>query len=188
MKSVAERRQRLDFDASWRVLKWDEADEFIDGLQPSLHQLAGGIKAADVVGVRAIPRRARTLLIAEFKDFDHPNIPSEQRSQLALDAVSDELMQGIVRKVIDTLTGATFAHDARLQRCADLEGWRPALGRSTTTLLILLCIEVPASQSVAVLAWTKVLQQRLRWLGPRTRVVVTTSMRPFNGLGVTYSV
>lgn len=96
-------------------------------------------------------------------------------------------MQDIVRKVIDTLSGATFAHDAQRQRSVDLHGWRPALGRSTTTMLVLVCIEVPATQAVAALAWTKKLQQRLRWLGPAARVVVTTSARPFNGMGVAYS-
>lgn len=188
MISIVEDRQRLDFDPSWRVVKWDETDEFINGLQAALHQLEGGIKAADVVGVRSIPHRERTLLVAEFKDYDHPNVPVAQRRQNALAAVSDDLMQDIVRKVIDTLSGATFAHDAEQQRCVDLEGWRPALGRSTTTMLVLVCIEVPATQAVAALAWTKKLQQRLRWLGPRARVLVTTSARPFNGVGVAYSV
>jgi len=186
--SIVEDRQRLDFDASWRVLKWDEADEFVNGLQPALHQLKGGIKAADVVGVRSVPRRERTLLIAEFKDFDHPDVPPPRRQQVACAAVSDELTRDIVRKVIDTLSGATFAHDAQRQRCGDLEGWRPALGRSTTTLLVLVCIEVPATQAVAALAWTKKLQQRLRWLGPRACVIVTTSARPFNGAVIAYSV
>lgn len=72
MTAIVEDRQTLQFDASWRVTKWDEADEFVAGLQPTLHQLRGGIKAADIIGVRTIPRRQRTLLLAELKDFAHP--------------------------------------------------------------------------------------------------------------------
>lgn len=115
-------------------------------------------------------------------------MPRAQEEQAARAAVSDTLMGDVVRKVVDTLAGATFAHDSRGRRNADLDGWRPALGRSTTALLVLLCIEVPASQTVAALAWTKQLQRRLRWLGPRARVLVTTSQRPFNGVGISYLV
>ena len=39
-------------------------------------------------------------------------------------------MRDIIRKVIDTLTGATFAHDAGQQRCNELSGWRACAGAS----------------------------------------------------------
>jgi hypothetical protein len=154
----------------------------------SLHQLADGVKAADAIAVRDVRYRPKLLLLAEFKDFDHPQIPPAQRAAAALSAVSDPLMRDVVRKVIDTLCGATFAHDSSQQRCVELTGWRPALGRPSTNLLILLCIEVPATQAVAALAWTKQLQRRLRWLGPNARVVVTNRARPFVGDGLTYRV
>jgi hypothetical protein len=186
--SITEDRQSLAFDSNWRVLKWDEAPEFVEGQQSSLQGLGGGIKAADVVGVRSVPSRPRTVLVAEFKDFDHPKVPPGHRPKVAADAVSEELMRDIVRKVIDTLAGATFAHDSQSARCAELDAWRPALGRSTTTMLVLLCIEVPKSQAVVALAWTKKLQQKFRWLGPHARVVVTNGSRPFSGLGITYRV
>lgn len=187
MTTVTEGRQRLELDDSWRVLKWDAADEYVHGMQRALHQLGGGLSAADVVATRRMPRQ-RTLMVVELKDFEHPRIPDHEREQNALDAVSDTLMRDIVRKVVDTLAGATFAHDGKQRRCPALDDWRPAIGLATTRILILLCIEVPASQAVAALAWTKQLQRRLRWLGPHARVVVTNSARPFAGIGVAYRV
>lgn len=185
MTTIVERRQKLVFDNSWRVVKWDQAQEYVTGLQPSLTR--GGVKAGDVVGVRVLPRQPRTLLFAEFKDFSHPNIPAAQRHKAALAGVSETLLHDIVRKVIDSLAGATFAHDPADARCLELEDWRSALGRSTTMLFILVCVELPPSQALAALAWTKKLQQRLRWLGPRSKVIVTSGVRPFSGLGITYS-
>ena len=189
MTSVSERRQRLDFDTSWQVVKWDESDEFDGSMDPALHQLPpDGVKAADVVGVRTQSRRPRTILIAEFKDFDHPSVPAHDHARVAEQATSDAVMRDLVRKVIDTLSGATFAHDASASRCAELDDWRPALARASTSLLVLLCIEVPATQALAVLPWTKELQRRLRWLGPKTQVIVTSSARPFRGDGGAYVV
>jgi hypothetical protein len=189
MTSVIERRQRLDLDSTWDVVKWDEADEFDGSMDQALHNLpADGVKAADVVGVRSQPRQPRVVLVAELKDFAHPNVPLVHQQRVALQATSGELMRDVVRKVIDTLCGATFAHDASAVRCAELDAWRRALGRSSTSLLILLCIEVPATQALAVLPWTKELQRRLRWLGPKARVIVTSSARPFRGDGVVYAV
>ncbi len=185
MRSIHERRQTLTFDSSWQAFKWDEADEYTRGLQASL--VHGGAKASDVVGVRVLPRQPRTLLVAEFKDFDHPDIPAGDRHTAALAGVSDALMHDVARKVIDTLAGATFAHDHNQMRTSELDRWSPAVGRATTDLLVLVCVELPLTQSVAALAWTKKLQQRLRWLGPRAKVIVTSSARPFDGIGVTYS-
>ena len=187
MTTITEDRQRLHFDSSWVAFKWDEGHEFKGSMDGALHQLGTGVKAADVVAARSIRYQPKTLLVAEFKDFDHPNIPVPQRLQAAQAAVSDELMRDIIRKVIDTLTGATFAHDAGQQRCNELSGWRPALARATTSLLILVCVELPPSQAVSALAWTKALQQRFRWLGPNAQVIVTSSARPFQGQGVRYS-
>lgn len=188
MTSIQEGRQHLHFDRSWMILKWDQSAEFIGSMDGAMHQLADGVKAVDVIGVREIRHRPRMLLIAEFKDFSHPDIPASKKAEVARSAISDQLMRNIVRKVIDSLSGATFAHDSDQRRCAELTSWRPALGRRTTTMLVLLCIEVPRSQSIAALAWTKQLQQRLRWLGPDTRVIVTSSARPFSGDGVRYEV
>lgn len=187
MTTINEGRQALHFDSSWRVLKWDESDEFVGSMDRALHQLPrDGVKAADVVGMRDIRHQPKMLLIVEFKDFDSPNIPRAQRGAVALAAVSDNLMRDIVRKVIDSLSGATFAHDSVHKRCTELNPWRPALGCVKTTMLVLLCIEVPKSQLIAALSWTKELQGRLRWLGPRSRVIVTSSSRPFQGDGITY--
>lgn len=189
MTSVRERRQRLDLDPTWRVVKWDAAAEFSGSMDQALHQLpSDGVKAADVVAVRVQPRRPRTILVAEFKDFANPTIPASRRAEKAMQATSDELMRDVVRKIIDTLSGATFAHDSQGTRSGELDEWRPALGRTSTSLLVLLCVEVPPSQAVAVLPWTKNIQRRLRWLGPNARVIVTSSARPFRGDGVAYGV
>ena len=188
MTTIREGRQTLSFDTSWSVLKWDGSHEFVGSMDAALHQLGGGVKAADVVGVRDIRRQAKLLLIAEFKDFEHPGIPTSRRAAAALAATSGDLMQNIVRKIVDTLSGATFAHDSSQQRCPELDSWRPALGRATTRMLVLVCVEMPESQGLAALPWTKELQRRLRWLGPNTRVIVSTSCRPFRGEGITYQV
>src|SRR5947209_917778 len=141
MTTIVEKRQTLTFDASWRVLKWDDADEYVTGIQRAL--VHGGVKATDVVGVRTVPRQSRTILVAEFKDFDNPHMPPADRRRAALAGVSDQLLHDIGRKVIDTLAGATFAHDDTNARHPDLDPWRPSLGRSTTTLLVLICVELP---------------------------------------------
>jgi len=188
MPRITEKRQILDFDSSWTAIKWDESGEFVGSMERALHQLNDGVKAADVIAVRDVRYRPKTLLLAEFKDYDHPNVPQQQQQQTALAAVSSNLMQNIVRKIIDTLSGVTFAHSSNDQRCDELASWRPALGQKSTLLIVLLCIEVPPSQSIVALAWTKELQRRLRWLGPNARVIVTNQNRPFQGDGFTYRV
>ena len=185
MTVVQEDHQELRFDSAWTVIKWDEAPEFVGSFDRALHSLPGeGVKASDVVAVRAPRGKTRTLLIAEFKDFDRPAISATEAER----AVSDELARRIVRKVIDTLCGVTFAHDARDARSPKLDSWRPSLARSTSSLLVLVCIEVPKSQAVAAGPWTKKLQQRLRWLGPNAQIVVTNSTRPFAADGIAYGV
>jgi len=156
-------------------------------METAFHQLKGeGVKAADVVAIHDAPRSQKTLLVAEFKDFDDPTMPMARRIKTAHAAVSDVVLRDIVRKVIDTLSGATFSHDAALQRCTELDGWRSSLGLRRTSLLVLVCVEIPRTQAIAHLAWTTDLQRRLRWLGPEARILVTTSARPFQGSGVRY--
>jgi hypothetical protein len=181
---VNERRQVLQFDSSWTVIKWDEAPEFVGSFEGALHNLPGeGVKAADVAGVRTLSNQPRTLLVAEFKDFNRPGPDAAKRS------VSDDLARNVVRKVIDTLCAVTFSHDSSQQRSSSaLDEWTPSLGRTTTTLLVLICVEVPPSLAVAAGAWSKKLQQKLRWLGPNARVLVTNEFRPFEGDGITYEV
>lgn len=189
MTAIVEGRQRLDFDASWNVVKWDDADEFKGSMERALHQLSGNsVKAADVVAVRQRQGSSPTMLVAELKDFAHPEIPADRRAQHALQATSDRLMAAVVRKVIDTLCGASHSYGASDERSEELEAWRTALGASEYRLLILVCVEVPRTQLAAVLTWTKALQQRLRWLGPHASVLVTTSRTPFRAEGIEYSV
>ncbi|MCP9488827.1 MAG: hypothetical protein MSC31_03010 [Solirubrobacteraceae bacterium MAG38_C4-C5] len=189
MTTISEQRQHLDFDAYWSVVKWDAAREYIGNLEAALHGLSDAVptKASDVVGV-SVNRGPRTLLVAEFKDYEHTSIPASQRAQKALDATSDKLMAGLVRKVIDTLCGATFAHDGDGNRSSEAQGFAALAGEPTRDLLVLFCIEVPRTQAVAVLAWTTRLQKRLSWLGPRAHVIVTNSARPFSAGGITYRI
>lgn len=184
---IQEGRQQLEFDSAWKVLRWDISAEFTGSFEQALHQLTGeGVKAADVAGARVERGQIRTLLVAEFKDFNHPGIPSRQQKTEAERGISDQLTRNVVRKVIDTLCGATFAHDVRDRRSPELDDWRPSLARSTTALLILVCVEVPKSQAAAAGPWTKRLQQRLRWLGPNAQVIVTNRFRAFQGDGISY--
>jgi hypothetical protein len=185
MGTLRERRQSLDFDRGWLVVKWDDCDEFTHGIRTAFHQLEGGVSGADGVGARPGDGVG---LIVEFKDYDHPDIPPSQRAAKAREAVSDKLVRLLVRKVIDTLCGATFSHDAADRRSAALRSWQSTIGSDASELLILFCIEVPRSQALAVLPWTKKLQQQLGWLGPRARVIVTSGDRPFAGAGVRYHV
>jgi hypothetical protein len=180
---VSERRQHLELADEWDVLKWDDCEEFRGGVQ----RADVGVKAADIVAARMARRGAASLLVCEFKDFEHPDIPSEQRAGVALQALSDDLADALVRKVIDTLSGATFSHDKHDQRCHALSTWRAAAAEDSD-VLVLFCIEVPRSQALAVLAWTAKLKRRLRWLGPRALVLVTSSARPFSSADISYRV
>lgn len=187
MTTLSEDRQHLDFDDGWIVVKWDERAEFTTGLRGALQRRGGGVKAADVVGVGG-PRDAKVAFVAELKDFENPRMPREQAAAAAARATSDGLLDDLVRKVIDTLCGVTFAHDSNHARGQELAPWRLALASPTTRLLVLFCIEVPRSQAVAVGPWTKRLQQRLHWLGPQARVLVTSSAKPFHGAGLAYRI
>lgn len=77
-------------------------------------------------------------------------------------------------------TGSSAARSSR--------AWRPTLGSTTARLLVLFCIEVPATKATEVEFWTKRLQQRLDWLGPNANVIVTSSATPFRGAGIRYRV
>lgn len=186
---ITEGRQVISHDASWQILKWDESDEFSGSMERSFHGLPGeGVKAADAVGVRHQPNRAPVVLVAEFKDPCNPAIPPQHAATAAAGALTEPLMRDVIRKVIDTLAGATFAHDVAGARCQELSGWRPALGRPTTRLLVLICMEVPPTQRAAVGPWTTELKKRLRWLGPNARALVTTSDAAYGGNGLSYGI
>lgn len=187
MTTVTEGRQELTFDASWRALKWDESQEFKGSMEATFAGLSErSVKAADVVGVRRGRGITPVALIAEFKDFDHPKIPAAQRAAAAQRGVSDEVMRDVIAKVVDSLCGAAFAHDTAGRRAQQLDGWRTALGLKTTSVLVLVCAELPITQAVAGVAWTAALKKRLRWLGPDAHIVVTSSSRPFRGEGLAY--
>jgi hypothetical protein len=180
MATIHEDRQRLDFDPTWAVSKWDIASEFTDGLGSA----TPGVKAADVVGVRA--SRPRAVLVAEFKDFTNPRIPAHELAQASRKAESPALLDDLVKKVIDTLGGATFAHDGKNERKEALLAWRSAVARPTTKILILVCLEVP--KPAIVNALSAALRQRLGWLGPNATVLVTAAVTPLVDLGISYRV
>jgi hypothetical protein len=197
MSTISERRQHLDFDSSWRVVKWDVSDEFVVGIgtalnvsrdshQDSTSQPAigptDGVKAADVIGVRDIQPGPKTILVAEFKDFTWPNIPPHEVAQAVEKSESADVIEELVRKVIDTLAGATFSRSS-VEREVD---WFPALRLSTTKIFVLVCLETPDPLSVGTLS--KELQRRLQWLGKSASVLVTSSTTPFSGEGVSYRI
>lgn len=183
MNVVSEDRQRVEFDATWSVCKWDFAAEFDGSMGAALHQLPrDGVKAADIVGARN--SADGTILVAELKDFTNPNIPPAHLAAAAEKAESKELAGDIVRKVIDTLAGATFSHDVRDRRCRELANWRSTLARSRTKILVLVFIEVAKPAVLTMLSAD--LQARLRWLGPNSSVFVTGS--PFDAAGLAYRI
>lgn len=189
MMTITEGRQKLTLDASWHAVKWDEALEFKGSMESTFAQLSGrSVKAVDVVGVRRGRGIATVLLVAEFKDFDRPHLPAAQAIAVARQGTSDEVMRDIIAKVIDSLCGAAFAHDVAGARVSELDHWRTALDLKTTGVLVLVCVELPASQAMSVLPWTTALKRRLRWLGPSARVIVTGARRPFRGDGLAYEV
>jgi hypothetical protein len=187
--TITEGRQTLTLDASWHAVKWDDAGEFEGSMEPTFNQLSGrSVKAADVVGVRQGRGMATVLLVAELKDFDRSHLPAARAAAVARQGTSDEVMRDIIAKVIDSLCGATFANDAEGARAPELDRWRTALGLKTTSVLVLVCVELPPTQAVSVGPWNTALKKRLRWLGPRAHVIVTDARRPFPVDGLAYGV
>lgn len=188
MPTIEERRQRLVFKSSWNAFKWDASDEFVHGMSQALNGLpADGVKAADVVGIRSSGKsEAGVVFIGEFKDFEHPHIPLSQRARAIEQAESAELRRDITRKVIDTLSGVTFAHGANGTRREELNLWRNAIATQRVKLLVLVCIEMSKPAIVSML--TNDLRRRLRWLGPEATVLVTSSATPFSGMGISYQI
>lgn len=188
MTAVKEGRQQLAFDSAWRVVKWDEAQEFKGAMETAFHQLSGrSVKAVDVVAIRRTRGVTTVHLVAEFKDFDPPTASAGQRAAAARQALTSEMTRDIVAKVVDSLCGAAFSHDQANSRGAELQAWRSALSLKTAALLVLVCVELPPARKLAVVPWTTELKRRLRWLGPRAHVVVTSSINPYQGNGITYS-
>ncbi len=187
MTTITEGRQHLDFDATWEAFQWDLAGEFVGSMDGALHLLPGdGVKAADVVGVKRDSSRPAILVIAEFKDFTHPAIPESHRAAKARGAESDKLRRDIVRKVVDTLTGATFAYDSQNSRRPELKSWRAAVADTAVRLLVLVCVELSKPAIITMLNGE--LQRRLRWLGPNATVLVTGSATPFSAHGISYRI
>lgn len=179
---VRERRLSLTFEDGWAVTKWDEGSEYRDGLQTT-----NGVKACDVVAVR--PDGPRPILVlAEFKDFDDPKISNSRRAAAARKATSATLIEELVHKTLDTLAGATFAHDQEHQRSGVLAAWDRVIRRGSPSILLLFCIEFPGSQEPMILPWSTKLKQRLRYLGPDVHVVVTSRDSVFDRLGIRYAV
>lgn len=185
MTTVSERRQHLDFDGSWQVIKWDEAREYTGQIEAAVPGPAEAqpVKATDVVAARA-----SLLVVAEFKDFDLPSIPQQEREQAARGAASDKLAPALVRKVIDSLAGATFSHDLDDARCAPLRSFAGVIADAKTPMLVLFCIEVTRTQAAAIVPLTTLLKKRLRWLGPNARVLVVSGSASFADVGVEYRV
>lgn len=190
MAEIVDARQRLTFDEDvWHAVKWDDEPEFLGHMQSSFANLtpskgARSVKAADVTAVGS-PGGRPLLLIGEFKDFDHPNASAAERAKVATDAATHQLLTDVIGKVLDTMAGRTFSsHNGGAN--AQRERWRSALGAPDVALLLLLCVELPATQALTAQVWQKALERRLRWVGPNAQALVTTSRRPFAELGVTY--
>jgi hypothetical protein len=189
MTEIIEGRQKLDFDTTWRVVKWDETGEYKGSMDFSFAGLPGrSVKAADAVGVRRVKGATPLLLIAELKDFDQKHLSPQKQARIAARGVTPEVMRDVIAKVIDSLCGAGFAHDASGMRAQPLERWRGAIGLQTVSVVILVCIELPLGQAVAAVTWTTEFKRRLRWLGPRSRIFVTSGRAPFDGAGLVYSI
>jgi len=186
--TIAAKRQRLTFDDTWQAVEWDLMPEYKGSMENAFHGLVGrSVKACDVVGVRRAAGHAPIILVAEFKDFDQTHLPADERLAVARQGVSDDVMQAIISKLIDTLAGATFSHDRDGRRCGELERWRSAVGLKNTRLLVLICVELARSEDPLATIWTTALKQRTRWLLPRASVIVTSSRAPFSGVGVEYA-
>jgi hypothetical protein len=190
MSAIREDRQELSFDQSWQTLKWDQAVEFKGSMEKTFYEPLQGrsVKAVDVVGARRRGVGAPPLLlVAEFKDFNRPNLPPNARTSAAQQALTNELMRDVLAKVVDSLCGVTFAHDPSGGRSTESEAWRATASLRTVSVLVLICVEVPPSQAPTINVWTTELRKRLRWLGPRSAVIVTSSLRPYAGNGISYS-
>ena len=189
MTTIQERRQSLSLDAAWHAVKWDASAEFIGSMETAFAGLPAAdgraVKGVDVIAARN-GRGATLLLLGEFKDFAHPNIPTAQRAAVLMRSTSPEIMRDVVAKVIDSLCGATFAHDSNGDRCDELIAFRGAALKPHQRLLVLYCAELP--KPAAMVALNTELKRRLRWLGPNANVIVTNGASPYVGNGVSYAV
>ncbi len=188
---IPEGRQELKLSPSWNACKWDASEAYAHGIGQAFSGLEGarGVKAADLVASR--DGVAPVLMIGEFKDFAHPSIPKADRKRVAAQAVSLQLVESLIAKVIDTLAGATFARGSAGSREPVFNRWRDRVGSPEAALLILVMVEFPDRQASSVLALQTRLKQQLFWLGQGARVAVicsSTDLKPYRRLGIEYRV
>jgi hypothetical protein len=121
-------------------------------------------------------------MVAEFKDYSHPQAVATGQSQ------SQVALRDVMRKVMDSIVGATFAHNATGARCVELRE-RRAVSATQPAVLVLFCVETtPTQAAIVVNAWRTELQRRLNWLGPGAQIVVTCGASAFRKLGIIYRV
>lgn len=146
---------------------------------------ATGVKAVDVLAARLVRGERTLLLAAEMKDFSDPAVPEQYRPDKARQALSDQVMGVVVRKVVDSLCGATYAHDSTGRRCRELRPWRTAL--STADLAVFYFVGLPNPASIESVTWTTELKKRLGWLVPFGTVFVITSNTTMPEIGLSYT-
>jgi hypothetical protein len=154
-RTIQEGFLEFTFDATWsQAFKWDEATEYVDGLQTRQ-----GTRAVDIVGVR----NADELWLIEIKDLRGHRIEDRNRRTESFDEITRT-------KVRDTIAGILWAVQRfKPDRCLQLGRVvraRKAAG-SGSILVVLWCEGIDEASADA---FTAKLKEALRWLDAKVLV------------------
>lgn len=160
---IVEKRLRFEFDATWDLaFKWDDADEFIEGLQQR-----DDTRAVDIVGIR----RADELWLIEVKDARGFQLDDKNRRAEAF----DEIMRTKVRDTVASLVWSIqrFKPD-RCQRVARVL-FAKKRSESGRVVVVLWCegIDVAVAEQ-----FQANISESLRWLNAKV-LVTDRSLLPY---------
>lgn len=167
---------RLEFDSSWRVLKWDGCAAFRGGIHG-----AQGTKAADFVCVQ----HERDPWFIEITDY---RFIGTARLRKKIPSV-DDLATEVACKVRDTLAGVIWTHERdELDPAGKLRPLVSVLVSRGVKITVVLFLEEdhPSPQRQSVVAQR--IKQRLRWLCPKVLVINQKQWQdaPQSGLSITF--
>lgn len=148
---------QLRFPAGWQVVRWDEADQYRQGVAQ-----VDGTKAVDVIG-----HREATLHLVELKNFVGHHIENKKR------LTSHELSIEVAQKVRDTVAGVVAA--GRTGN-APWTTFANALASTKHDIVVglLSFVDLPrAGDTVLLNTIEQDMKRRLRWLTKRVWLATT---------------
>ncbi|KYF50013.1 hypothetical protein BE04_37910 [Sorangium cellulosum] len=167
-----EGKLRFAFDGDWKILKWDDHDAYVGGLQRFQET-----KAVDFFGLYL-----GEPYFIEVKDFRGHRIKNKARLS------NGELAREVAYKVRDTVAGMVWACGRSPLDGGELRGFvRPVLERSRKVPVVLWLEEdrPPGPADASTLGET--IKRELTWLNPRVLVTCRSLAQtaPVHGLEVT---